>query len=425
MSATFSLYANILESPLLRFNYALSTAVSKSSYKGISQYGPYDKDVFQKSEMRFAIIYPSAEESRIHRFIQVFRDGVDAYLGFRRYFRVDIKIDKFSSNRTSLDSYKESLERVVKEDYDLVFVIVDGVTQNGSIYSLIKTTLLGNGIPCQVIRSTTLDAANNQFQWVLANIALSTYAKVGGTPWVIEARHKPEIVLGMSRAMDKTKKVIVGFTTIFKHNGDFILSYSKAPVTTWEDYENGLESLVREAITEYRKREETPSSLVFHFHKRTGRREIDSVKKAVDSLDFDVEYALLHLNSYSSYRIFDTTDFTYVPLTGLAVRLSSRQALLVTDGRRPFSRRPFIGTPSVLEVTMDKTSTMDFKEFPRLIEQVYDFSYVNWRGFNARTIPITINYSYLIARLVSNLESIEEWNSIITNGRLRNKAWFL
>lgn len=425
MSATFSLYANILESPLLRFNYALSTAVSKSSYKGISQYGPYDKDVFQKSEMRFAIIYPSAEESRIHRFVQVFRDGVDGYLGFRRYFRVDINIDKFSSNRTSLDSYKESLERVVREDYDLVFVIVDGVTQNGSIYSLIKTTLLGNGIPCQVIRSTTLDAANNQFQWVLANIALSTYAKVGGTPWVIEARHKPEIVLGMSRAMDKTKKVIVGFTTIFKHNGDFILSYSKAPVTTWEDYENGLESLVREAITEYRKREETPSSLVFHFHKRTGRREIDSVKKAVDSLDFDVEYALLHLNSYSSYRIFDTTDFTYVPLTGLAVRLSSRQALLVTDGRRPFSRRPFIGTPSVLEVTMDKTSTMDFKEFPRLIEQVYDFSYVNWRGFNARTIPITINYSYLIARLVSNLESIEEWNSIITNGRLRNKAWFL
>lgn len=426
MSATFSLYANILESPLLRFNYALSTAVSKSSYRGISQYGPYDKDVFQKSETRFATIYPSAEEPSIQRFIQMFRDGVGTYPGFRRCFRVDIKeIDKFSLNRTSLGSYKESLERVAREDYDLAFVIADGVTRNGSIYSLIKTTLLGNGIPCQVIRSATLNAPNDQFQWILANIALSTYAKVGGTPWVIGARHKPEIVLGMSRAMDKTRKVIVGFTTIFKHNGDFILSHSKAPVTTWEDYENGLENLVREAITEYRKKEETPSSLVFHFHKRTGRREIDSVRRAVDSLDFDVEYALLHLNSYSSYRIFDTTDFTYVPLTGLTVRLSSRQALLVTDGRRPFSRRPFIGTPSVLEVTMDKESTMDFREFPRLIEQVYDFSYVNWRGFNARTVPITINYSYLIARLVSSLESTEEWNSIITNGKLIDKAWFL
>jgi hypothetical protein len=59
------------------------------------------------------------------------------------------------------------------------------------------------------------------------------------------------------------------------------------------------------------------------------------------------------------------------------------------------------------------------------VEQVYRFSYVNWRGFNAKTIPITINYSYLIARLVSNLEDVNNWNTIITNGKLMDKAWFL
>ena len=425
MSAVFSLYGGVLENPLLRFNYALSSAVSKSSYRGISQYGPYDKDIFQKSELNLAAIYPFVEERSIKRFAQMFRDGLDHYPGFRRWFRVDLnKFDMYSIT-AHLPSYKECLEKVARKDYDLVFVIADGTAQNGSVYSLIKTILLGNGIPCQVIRSQTINAPNDQFRWILANIALSTYAKVGGTPWVIEARHRPEIVLGMSRAMDRAKKVIVGFTTIFKHNGDFVLSYSKSPVTTWEEYESGLENLVREAIIEYQKKEETPQSLVFHFHKRTGRREINAVKRAIDGLGIDVEYALLHLNSYSNYRIFDTTDFTYVPLTGLMVRLSSRQVLLVTDGRRPFSKRPYIGTPSVLEITMDKESTMDFKEFHRLVEQVYNFSYVNWRGFNARTVPITINYSYLIARLVSSLESIEQWNSIITNGKLIDKAWFL
>jgi argonaute family protein len=133
----------------------------------------------------------------------------------------------------------------------------------------------------------------------------------------------------------------------------------------------------------------------------------------------------LNLNSYSSYRIFDTTDFTYVPLIGLTVTLSFRQAILATDGRRQYSKRPYIGTPNMLEVTMDKESTMDFKEFPRLVKQVYRFSYVNWRGFNARTIPVTINYPYLIARLVGNLEDVSKWNTIITNGKLIDKAWFL
>jgi len=425
MSAAFSLYASVLENPLLRFNYALSSAVSKSSYRGISQYGPYDKDIFQKSELNLAAIYPLVEEESIQRFVQMFRDGLGHYPGFRRWFRVDLnKFDMYPIT-AHLPSYKECLEKVARKDYDLVFVIADGTAQNSSVYSLIKTILLGNGVPCQVIRSRTINVPNEQFRWILANIALSTYAKVGGTPWVIEARHRSEIVLGMSRAMDRAKKVIVGFTTLFKHNGDFVLSYSKSPVTTWEEYESGLENLVREAIIEYQKKEEIPRSLVFHFHKRTGRKEIDAIKRAIDDLGIDVEYALLHLNSYSNYRIFDTTDFTHVPLNGLMVRLSSRQVLLVTDGRRPFSKRPYIGTPSVLEITMDKESTMDFKEFHRLVEQVYNFSYVNWRGFNARAVPITINYSYLIARLVSSLESIEQWNSIITNGKLIDKAWFL
>lgn len=425
MSNTFSLYANLLESPLLRFNYALQTAVSKSTYTGISRYGPYDKDIFPKSEINLAAIYPLSVETYLEKFIQAFREGIGVYAGFRTWFRADIKgTDKFGIE-PSLDSYKETLNEVARQNYDMVYVIIDSTVRGSSLYPVIKTILLGNGIPCQVIRSEKISTPNDQLQWILANIALSTYAKVGGTPWVISARDRPEIVLGMSRAMDKRKKVIVGFTTIFKHNGDFILSYSKSPVTTWEEYETGIENLVCEAIEEYQKKEENPSTLVFHFHKRTGRKEIEAVKSAIESLGVDIKYALLHLNSYSSYRIFDSSDFTYVPFSGLMAPLSSRQALLVTDGRKPFFRRPYIGTPGVLEVTLDKESTIDFKEFPRLVEQVYYFSYVNWRGFNARTIPVTINYPYLIARLVSGLESIEEWNSIITNGKLIDKAWFL
>jgi hypothetical protein len=425
MSYNFSLYANLLESPLLRFNYTLQTAVSKSTFTGISRYGPYDKDIFPKNEINLAAIYPFSVETYLQKFIQAFKDGIGIYPGFRTWFRVDIKkFDKFGIE-PSLDSYKETLNKVARQDYDMVYVILDGRAYGDTLYTLIKTTLLGNGVPCQVIRSEKISTPNDQLQWILANIALSSYAKMGGTPWVISAKDQPEIVLGMSRAMDKTKKVIVGFTTIFKHNGDFILSYSKSPVTTWDEYERGIENLVCEAIEEYQRREESPTTLVFHFHKRTGRKEIQAVKSAVKCLGVDTKYALLHLNSYSSYRIFDSSDFTYVPYSGLMARLSSRQALLVTDGRRPLFRRPYIGTPGVLEITLDKESTIDFKEFPRLVEQVYCFSYVNWRGFNARTIPVTINYSYLIARLVSGLESVEQWNSIITNGKLIDKAWFL
>jgi len=422
---SFSLYAEILDAPLLRFNYALPTAKSKSSFNGVSQFGPYDKDIFSKSEIKPVIIYPSIYENEIKRFIEKFVHGLGVYPGFKKLFRVDIEeFETYSVEASMLNDYEKALKKVVTKDYDIAFVIITK-EESPSLYSFIKTFLLGNGIPCQVIRLATITKDDEQLQWILENIALSSYAKVGGTPWVIEAEDKSEIVLGMSRAIDKSKKVIVGFSTIFKHNGDFLLFYSKSPVATWEDYQRSLEELVYEAITEYERRSEPPRFLVFHFHKRTGRKEIEAVKRAIDRLDIDVKYALLHLNSYSSYRIFDTSDLTYAPLIGMDVRLSSRQAILATDGRRFNSKRHYTGAPHVLEITMDKESTIDFNEFPRLVEQVYRFSYVNWRGFNAKTIPITINYSHLIARLVSNLEDVNNWNTIITNGKLIDKAWFL
>jgi argonaute-like protein implicated in RNA metabolism and viral defense len=424
--SSFSLYANIFEMPLLRFDYTLQTAVSRSPMKGISQFGPYDKNIFPKKEVSPAIVYPSVFGKAVKRFTESFIKGLGIYAGFRKWFRIDIgKFDEYSIKSLTSETYDDKLKEVVTKNYDIVFIIVEEETRSPQLYSLIKTILLGNGIPCQVIRSTTINAFDDQLQWILANIALSSYAKIGGTPWVINSREDAEIVLGMSRAMDKNKKVIVGFVTIFKHNGDFILIHSKSPVTTWEEYEKGLERLVYDAIREYEKKEGTPSSLVFHFHKRTGRKEIAAVKNAINKLNLDIKYALLHLNSYSNYRIFDPTDITYIPLTGLAVWMSSHQAILITDGRRQSSKRPYIGTPHVLEVTMDRESTMSFKEFPRLVEQVYRFSYVNWRGFNARTVPITINYPYLIARLVGNLEDVSKWNAIIMNGKLIDKAWFL
>ncbi len=68
---------------------------------------------------------------------------------------------------------------------------------------------------------------------------------------------------------------------------------------------------------------------------------------------------------------------------------------------------------------------MDVNEFPRLIRQIYEFSSVNWRGFNAQTIPATLNYSRLIANLIAEIGA-DNWSQAIGQiGRLADKAWFL
>ena len=222
----------------------------------------------------------------------------------------------------------------------------------------------------------------------------------------------------MSRAVDRQKNVLVGFTTIFKENGDYILYHSKSPVRQWAEYEAGLEALVQESVQEYEAIHGTPKSLVIHFHKRTGVREVRAVKAAIDGLGLEIPYALLHLNSDSSFFPFDASAPNRAVPQGIQVNLGKRQALLV-------SSIAYGGEPSVVEITMDRQSTMSFDEFPRLVQQVYDFSFVNWRGFGSKAIPVTIYYPHLIARVMAELEDAAQWNAIVSNAKLLDKAWFL
>ena len=104
------------------------------------------------------------------------------------------------------------------------------------------------------------------------------------------------------------------------------------------------------------------------------------------------------------------------------VRLSSHEALLVNKGRTNGWTK--IGVPRVLNVRMDKRSTMSQMEFLDLIRHIYDLSYLNWRGFNAESIPVTLNYSKLIARMIREIGS-QRWNNVITKTRLRDKSWYL
>ena len=121
--------------------------------------------------------------------------------------------------------------------------------------------------------------------------------------------------------------------------------------------------------------------------------------------------------------LFDTQRISYVPPSGLQVNLSRRRALLLLDGLEN-GQRNRRGVPNVWDISLDKRSTMGVDAFPRLVQQVHRFAWVNWRGFNARSTPVTINYSKLICDLVLEI-GLDSWNSIVTNGRLREKAWFL
>jgi len=346
-------------------------------------------------------------------------------------FRIPIEFiaERYATNEAETN-FKRAFQSVLNERPDIVVFLTS--TRNQNLYSATKAESLGNGIPSQVITAEKL-RVQNQIQWTLENIALQIYAKIGGTPWtVMSSSPRDELVLGVSRALDRQRNFVVGFVTLFTYDGDYQFLYSLSPKPTeWsklDEYRDALANLIVEAFEEYTQQQGQPTSLVIHICKRPGKyREIAAVEQALQTIGNNIPYALVHLNDDSNYRLFDTSHQTYIPESGIKVNWSPRSALLLLDGRPPDAQgeiRRKRGVPRVIEVAMDHRSTMEADQFPRLVRQVFEFSRVNWRGFNAQAVPATLNYSYLVARLVAEIGAWN-WNAIVSAGILRDKAWFL
>lgn len=420
--------AQKLKVPALRFSSSSSTAVNDDARRGLKNYGPYDSGMLGKDSISAGIIYPTSLNRAKDLFANGINNGSSSFAGFKQYFRIPLNLvtERPVPQESPVD-FERAIQAIIESgNLDIVYVITTG--RNASVYSSIKAQLLGNGVPSQVITASKM-LNSRQYPWTLESLALQSYAKIGGTPWTVASRDKRrELVIGISRALDRNKKYVVGFITLFTQDGDYLFMNSLAPKPIgWEnkdEYVESLSSLIARAYEDYKGQKGEPESVVLHLCKRPGKsREVEAVQKAMAQIGGAIPFALIHINDDSNFRLFDTTHPTHVPESGLKVDLSETNSLLFLDGRVNDQRRAR-GMPRVLDIYMDRRSTMAVTEFPRIINQIHDFARVNWRGFNARAIPVTLNYSHLVARLVSEIGS-ENWNAIIASGRLKDKAWFL
>jgi len=424
-----------LSPPALRFSASSLSQRDYNPRRGIQNYGPYDAMTLGKEKVNCLVIYPARLQNAKQTVVGGLQNGNGSFAGFQKLFRLPLAI---CGERSLSDETPQQIENVLpgllrEHTPDIVLLLAS--TRNSAYYARAKTILLGNGVPSQFVTQEKLGNPS-QLPWLLENVALQMYAKIGGTPWTVSSSQKQKsLILGVSRAQDKQKRLVVGFVTLFSSDGDYLFFSTIAPKPVyWEDaeaYREALASVIMEAYHDYTTQSGQPDEVVIHLCKKPGKfREFPAAERAMRTLGGNLPYAILHLNEYSNYRLFDAAHSSYVPQPGIKVTLSDTSALLFLDGRKKGYKtddeiRNKRGVPKLFEIGFDQRSTLPMSEFPRLIRQVYEFAAVNWRGFNAQSIPATLNYSSLIARLIAEIGA-DNWSQTVGKiGLLADKSWFL
>jgi hypothetical protein len=436
--------------------------------KHIDEKGPFDTEDFPKKRVRIAVVCPERFKGNVEVFIKQFKDGVQPRYGkdipytqgFIRKYRLtscEFEFLTIDSGKEDADGYKEaSLEALRKyPGYDLAIIVIREefhlLYGRENPYFVAKSTFMSQGVAVQALEIETVQDERGR-PWILNNVALASYAKIGGIPWVLSSAPgmTHELIFGIGSSRVQTERLagterFVGITTVFSGDGNYLL-YNLTKEVNYEDYQSALLQSLKECMDEVRARygwqKGDKVRLIFHqSFKKFKDIEAEAIKQFVDTItDFDVEYAFVHISRSHPWKVFDkqsrgaphwekedgsltkTVKGEYVPQRGFYIPLGPQAALLTLTG--PYQLKTALqGCPEPILVSVHKESTFLSQEY--LISQIYKLTFMSWRSFFPSTMPVTIEYSDMIAHFMGHLRNIPGWNPDTLSTKLRESRWFL
>lgn len=445
-----------LTEPKLRFEYENRHALDTSAYNGIKRWGPSDINQRRKSGERIAraVIIGRAqrtdEMAAAKAALQTTKQMGKLHDVFTLKFVEEVLVPAVSSPRDEAKAYRDAVREWLarhggKPPVDIAFVIhaheefYNANAGGESPYYAVKAELLAANIPTQHLCYKNLRGEgqlDNFRRFYVPNILTASYAKLGGTPWVIQddTVGRPEITLGVAttaihaerrRDGDGEAERYVGISTIFKENGAFALWKLTPLRQDWDQYKQSLEDSIVDAITTFEEMERKQvSRIACHISgKRAGRLEREAIESALRRLTpRTIAADLVHISQDATLWLLDGTDVSLRPNAGFLAQLSTdgRMALMHTEGRNSRGKKY---PPRPLKIGVH--SAAPEHGCRDIFQHLYDLRWMSWRGVATGARPVSIDYPARMAKLLANLDNQERLDFLRILPQHRGSAWFL
>ena len=432
----------------------------KYAWPGLTAHGPFSQETFSRPSPRILVVCPVAALEASGTFVRQLSDGspnTRAFIkGMRQTFGLaDIRFEYAAVEKTSDGSVSDSYRQAIHESLcrgdtpDAAIVIIRDEdsdlpdSQNPYLHS--KALLLMAGVPSQEARLSTITRNPAGLQYVLQNVALALYAKMGGVPWTID--HDigvvDELVIGIGTAELSTSRMTkrqryIGITTVFRGDGSYLVGQLSREAT-YSEYPAVLRSAVRDTLISIKNRNgwQVGDRIRLIFHAARPPKCIDFAElmtEAVEAIgkDQQIDVAFLTVSQDHPFTLFNESQpgkqtskgpkGEFVPDRGLIIR-TGRYSRLITTSGVTLVKRAGLPLSRPLHVNLRRGSTFDDLDY--LAEQVLKFTQLSWRSTQPASIPVTIYYSELIARLLGRMKAIPDWSPALIDTQLRASKWFI
>jgi argonaute-like protein implicated in RNA metabolism and viral defense len=427
------------------------------------QGGPYSQRIFSPSKPRICVVCQRERKGEVEQFLQKLFEGNQEPgrkcffpHGLIKTYRLqgrDVKF--FPADGPTAAAYHKAAQQALAfvttdaERWDLAYIQVDASSYDlhgdENPYLVAKSAFLAQQIPSQEFQTETIRKRGSGLDFVLSNLALASYAKLGGTPWHLKVDNSlaHELVVGLGSASISETRLgarqrMVGVITLFTSEGRYLLG-NMSNAVPFEEYGAAVLEMLSVSIERAKKdmnwQKGDEVRLVFHSFKPLKDSEANAVKALAEALnEYIVDFAFLHIAQDHEIVLFDSDILgarvfrrdepkgEFAPARGQYIPLNKHNSILSLIGAKEV-KKPTDGLPYPILLHLHRCST--FTDLDYLTKQVYIFSCHSWKSFDMARMPVTIMYSQLIARLLGRLVGLPNFSVDSIHGRLNRLRWYL
>jgi len=276
-------------------------------------------------------------------------------------------------------------------------------------YYQLKHCFLSHRFPTQLVSLKKL-RDRESMKWSIANIGLGVFSKLGGVPWMVQPQHKKCLIIGVGQCHRKSPDGKINryyaYSVLTDSTGIYDTIRTLIDERDEQSYLHGLTESIKHVLNDYRDRYDR---FVIHTAFRLRHREMKAIHAALD------QYAekngnqhglvALKFNDRNRFFGFATWNNSKVPYESTYLSLSDRERLVWFEGLQYHNPtiRSRIGGPMHVELTYPRMG-MDNSVMTEYLQDALNLSGANWRGFNAKSMPVSVYYAKLIADYVGRFD---------------------
>lgn len=390
---------------------------SRSQFAGLRDFGPL-QPVQGPAKLLFAFRERDRQAARrlAVSLKGLKQQGQFSFPGFKRLFKTDLEIDAqpIVLPDLSRETMEAALSRAKSEregGTHLVPIIVLPEGEDNGYYEL-KALFSHSGLPTQVCTLKIL-GDEELLKWSIANLALQIFCKAGGQPWKVRPTAERSLIIGISqshktRLVDEQRRIekYFAFSVLTDSSGLFqkirVLGEGTDSSTYISELRTNLRQILQENAGIFRR-------VVIHTSFKLKHSEMDAIQRTTQEVASATarsgcRFAVVKVNQKNRFFGVNRSVNSLVPFEGTQIRLGRNEYLVWFEGLSPDHAsvtRAFSG-PTHLQFLRISDESTGMAEERELLQDIVNLSGANWRGFNAKSAPVSVFYCHLVADLVQD-----------------------